>query len=164
MHATTNESVPLRIVTSDGRTDLFGRAYVYSAAVLIETIDLPHLADGMYGSSFTPTSDGYLSVLYKLFTDAGHTIPGPYGTEAETIEVDSLKTNILRVLGLLHHNSAIDQQIYNLAGNMTSSRVRAYDSSVNAEAGGVTGLLYTWSVEVEYSGTQVTKFLITEVP
>jgi len=162
MHATTNEPVPLRVVTSDGITTLFGRAYIYSSAILIDTIDLPHIADGMYGASYVPTDDGYLSVIYKLFTDAGHTILGPYGVEAETIEVNSIKTNILRLLGLLHHNSVIDQQIYNISGSMTSSRIRSYDSPTNAIAAGLTGLLHTWFVEVEYAGAFVSKFTIVE--
>jgi hypothetical protein len=165
MHATVNEPVPLCVVLADGVTTLFARAFVYNGSSLLTTVDLPHITNGMYQAEYTPTEEEYLTVLYKVYTDSGYTTLGLYGTEVETIEVNSLKTNVLRILGLLHQNSVIDQEVYNVDGNMVSSRIRSYDSAANATAAGSTGLLFTWQVSVTYTiGSKISNFTILSVP
>lgn len=164
LRATLNEPVPLQVLASDGRTDLFAQALIYQGATLLTTLSLPHLDTGLYGANHTPSAEGYFSVIYKLFYDAGFTVPADYDFESEILEVDTFKTNLLRVLGLLHHNAVLDQQIYDTAGNLLTARLRSYNSVLNAQAGGLTGLLFTWNVVAEYTSGRVSRFSIEEVP
>lgn len=164
LRATLNEPVPLQVLASDGRTDLFAQALVYQGATLLTTLSLPHLDTGLYGASYTPTAEGYLSVVYKLFYDNAFTIPADYDFESETLEIDTFKTNLLRILGLLHHNAVLDQQVFTPDGQLSTARLRSYDSVLNAQAGGLTGLLFTWHVVAEYTSGRVSRFSIEEVP
>jgi hypothetical protein len=160
--ATLNEAVPLQVLAADGRTDLYARAVLYLNAAVLTTLTLPHIDGGLYGTTYTPVVEGYISVVYKLFNDAGFSVPAEYDLESEIVEVSSNKLNILRILGLLHHNAVLDQQVYNGAGNMTAARLRSYDSVAHAQAAGSTGLLFTWNVVTVYTSGQVTRFSIEE--
>lgn len=162
LRATLNEAVPIQVLASDGKTDLFAQAVVYRGAAILATISLLHLDSGLYGSSYTPTAEGYLSVVYKFFYDAARSVVADYEFESELVEVSSDKTNILRLLGLMHHKAILDQQTYDPAGNLVSARLRAYDSQTNADSNGVTGLLFTWRVAAVYTGGRVSDFRIRD--
>lgn len=164
LRATLNEAVPLQVLAADGKTDLYAQATLYSNGVSLTTLALPHLDGGLYGSTYTPVTEGYLSVVYRFFYDPGLTVLADYDLEAEAVEVSSDKTNLLRILGLLHHNSVLDQQIYDGDGNLITARIRAYDSRPNADLAGLTGLLFTWSVVAIYTGGRVSDFRIKEAP
>src|SRR5687768_918682 len=113
VRATLNEPVPIQVLAADGRTDLFGRALIKRPdGTVLTTINLSHIGDGVYGSTHSYVQEGYFSVVYSLFLDAGRTIPATYDLESELMEVSSDKTNLLRLLGLLHENSVFDQQVY----------------------------------------------------
>ena len=164
LRATLNEAVPLQVLAADGKTDLFAQATLYSEGAALTTLAVPHIDGGLYGTTYTPTAEGYLSVVYRFFYDAGLTIPADYDLEAEAIEVSSDKTNILRILGLLHHNAVLDQQVYDPDGNLLTARIRAYDTRAHADLAGLTGLLFTWSVVAVYTGGRVSDFRIKEAP
>jgi hypothetical protein len=152
LRATLQESIPLQVLAADGRTDLFARVTIYQDVFVLGTLDLPHIDQGLYGSSYTPTQEGYLTARYALYEDVGFTVPASYDLEAELIEVSSDKTNILRILGLMHENSVLDQTVYDNHGNLLSGRIRAYDTKANAQAAGLTGLRFTWAVTATYTG------------
>lgn len=64
-----------------------------------------------------------------------------------------------RVLGLLHHNAIVDNQTYDTNQQITSARLRVFDSAANVPAapGGseTTGLLQEYAVTMEYIGVGV---------
>ena len=126
LRATTNEDIPLQVLASDGNTGLFAKVDLYSDGVIIETVPLPHLVAGLYGAVYHPTQEGYLSAVYVFFYDAGLTVEADYDHESELIEVCADKTNLIRILGLLHHNAVLDQQVYNTENHLVSARLRAY--------------------------------------
>jgi len=169
--ATVNEAVTLSVLASDGRTDLYAQARIYNSSnILISTIDLAHAAEGLYQIQHTPTTEGYFSVVYQLYSDIGRTIDAGYEHQGEALDVNSFRTNILKVLGLVHENTVVDMQVYDVDGNLLSARVRAYDSAANASAAAsispasyVTGLRFTWNVGAEYSLGLLSKYFITRV-
>lgn len=161
LRATLNQPVPLQVLAADGKTDLYAQAALYADGSPLATVSLPHIDGGLYGATYTATQEGYLSVVYKLFYDAGLTVPADYDYEAETVEVSSDKTNILRILGLLHENAVLDQQTYDGGGSLISARLRVYDSKTNALSAGLTGLSFTYAIQASYSNGQLTNWKIT---
>src|SRR5574343_219934 len=166
--ATVNEAVTLSMLASDGRTDLYGQARVYnSAGSLVATLSLTHVAEGIYAVQYTPTVEGYYSVAYQLYFDAGFAVDSDYENKGEALDVNSFRTNILRNLGLDHENTVVDQQTYDVDGNLQTARVRAYDSAANAASAAAvspaaynTGLKFTWNVNAEYSLGLLSKYFI----
>ena len=164
LRATLNEPTPLQVQVADGRTDLFARAQVYEAGntIPIATVSLAHINDGLYGSTHTFTDGGYFTAQYQLFEDAGFTVEASYDLEIETVEASNDKTNILRLLGLNYHNSVMEPLAYDASGCLTDAKVRAYDTATNAQVDdGVTGLLFSWTIEITYTGGQLVKYMIT---
>ena len=173
LRATLNELVPLQIFVPDGRTDLFARVHVRDVTGALATTLFPvHQAGGLYAVTWVPPVEGYFSAIYELFLDAGRTIFADYDRDAETIEVSSDKTNILRLLGLHHENSLLDTEVYGDNGRLTSARLRMYDSAANlvaasasSPAGGTAGLLFSWTITATYDGLNQSKtFQIARSP
>lgn len=152
IRATLGEAIPLQVQAGAGETDLYARVKLYDlTGSLVTTVSLSHIDNGLYGTTYTFTSDGHYTAVYQLFLDAGFISPSTYDIEAESVEANSDKTNILRLLGLTHDNVYIDQQSYDNDGNLTSSRVRHYDSKASAQTHhDVNGLLNTWTVTATY--------------
>lgn len=149
--ATLNEPTPLQIAATDGNTALFARAHVYSAdGVLTATVSLPHLAEGLYGATWTPAIEGYFTSICTFYTDAGFTTPAAYDKAADVIEVNSNKTNLLRLLGLMKENAVLDQEVYDTAGHVTQARLRCYDSAVNATNATSFGLVFSYQYNATY--------------
>lgn len=164
LRATIDEPVPLQVQVADGRTDLFARAQLYEVGnvVPVATVALPHINEGLYGSVTTLTTDGFFTAQYQLFEDAGFTISANYDYEIESIEASSDKTNLLRLLGLSYHNSTMEPLVYNAEGCLTDAKIRAYNSDTNAQLDdGVTGLLFSWTIKVTYTGGQLVNYMIT---
>lgn len=161
MRATVGEPAPIQMLASDGQTfGLFARAQVYQGATLVTTLPLPALAGGIFGATHIFNIEGYYSVIYQLFLDAGFTLLSDYDLESEIFEVSSDKTKITRLLGLMHENAVFDQQVYDGDGNLTSGRLRSYDSAINATAAGATGLLFTWTITAVYTAGVLTSYKI----
>jgi hypothetical protein len=154
LRATLNEPVPLQALANDGNTGLFVRVTVLSPTlVVVATLYPLHIVKGLYSVNWTPTTEGYYSAIYEFFTDPGYTtVAYDYPQQGETVEVNSDKTNILRLLALEHENTVLDQQVYDGARRLLSSRLRGYNSAVNAQAAGVTGLLFEWHILATYDG------------
>lgn len=162
LRATLGEAVPIQVQVSTGQGDLYGQAKIYNlSGTLVVTLPLPHIVGGLYGDTHTFTDGGHYTVVYQLFIDVGLSNPSTFDIEAEAIEANSDKTNILRILGLTHDNVRIDHQTYNLDGNLLTSRIRHYDTEANANAGGITGLLNTWQVVATYTTGVLSDYKVT---
>lgn len=159
LFAHLNEPIPLRILATDGSTALFGQIRIYNAVgTLVATLDADSTAEGIYTATWTPNIEGYYSFLGQLYTDIGRTIDADYEVSGDTVEVDTVKASIARLLGLHHENAVIDQQVYDADENLTSCRVRCYDSKPNALAAGVLGLLFVYAVTASYVNGLLTKY------
>jgi hypothetical protein len=154
LRATLNEPVPLQALANDGNTGLFVRVTVLSPTlVVVATLYPLHVVKGLYSVNWTPTSEGYYSAIYEFFTDPGYTtVAYDYPQQGETVEVNSDKTNILRLLALEHENTVLDQHTYDGAKRLLTSRLRGYNSAANAALAGVTGLLFEWHISATYDG------------
>jgi ribosomal protein S24E len=158
-----NEPVPLRLLAADGRASLFARLNVYdTAGSLVATLAAAHLDEGLYTATWTPASEGMFTVVGRFFLDAMFTIDAEYERVAETVEVSTIKSKLSKILGLVHDNVVIDQHGYDGNGNLTTARLRTYDSSANAAAAGVTGHLKTYRMLASYTGTQQNSFTMAE--
>jgi len=137
---------------------------------LVTSITLSHAAEGLYQAQYTPTVEGYFSTVYQFFFDVGLTIDAGYDLNGETLDVNSFRSNILKIMGLVHANSVVDQQGYDVEGNLISARIRNYDTSVNATAASAvspaaynTGLRTTWTMSAEFVLGQLKKYSVVEV-
>ena len=162
LFATPGVSLPLHALASDSNGSLYGQARVYDGAgIIVTTVSLTHVTEGLYVGSYIPASEGMYTAIYQLYTDALHTIPADYTKQIESIDVDSYRTNILRLLGLVNENSVVDQQVFAAPGKLLTARIRSYDSKTNADAAGLTGLRFTWFVTAMYTGDNLSNFKIT---
>ena len=152
LRATLNEPVPLQALANDGNTGLFVRVTVLDPALALAATLYPlHIMKGLYSVNWTPTSEGYYSAIYEFFMDPGYSVVAyDYPQSGETVEVNSDKTNILRLLGLNHENSVFDNQVYDAGRRLLSGRLRAYNSKANALLAGTTGLLFEWTINATY--------------
>ena len=162
LRATLGEPIPLEVQVGTGQTDLFGRVKVYdsSGSVVLDSA-LTHIDNGLYGVNHTFTTEGHYTAVYQLYLDAGYVTPSDFDIEAEMVEANSDKTNILRIIGLTHDNVYIDNHSYDAQGNLLTSRIRHYSSKANADAHGTLGLLNTWSVEATYTGERLDSYKVT---
>jgi hypothetical protein len=162
LRATLGEAIPIQVQVSTGQSDLFGRAKVYNiTGTLVFTLSLPHITGGLYGTTHTFSTGGHYTVVYQLFKDAGFTTVSIFDIEAEAIEANSDKTNILRILGLTHDNVKIDNQTYDTENNLLTSRIRHYDTEANMLLAGATGLLNTWQVVAEYTAGLLSDYRVS---
>jgi hypothetical protein len=156
-----NEATPLRILTSDGATSLYGRLNIYnSSGTLLHTLNTSHVAEGLYTVNWTPTIEGVYTMVGQFFADVARTIDAGYEKVSDEIDVSSMKSNVLRILGLNQENTVIDLQVYDGNNNITSARIRTYNSKPNALAAGVTGLVATYSMTAAYSGNLLTDYKV----
>lgn len=161
IRATLGEAVPLQVQVGTGQDDLYGRVKVYGGTGgLYLTEALTHIENGLYGTTHTFTTEGHYTAVYQLFLDSGFITPSEFDIEAEAIEANSDKTNLLRILGLTHDNVVIDNNVYDLQGNLLSSRIRHYSNKAQAEAAGTTGLLDTWTVTATYNNERLETYTV----
>lgn len=159
--ATVNEPVPLQVYASDGRQDLFGVIYVYDPqGNRVATLTANHLVDGIYSATWTPDTEGYYTYSADLFFDPAYLTNAGYERKADLIEVTATKTHILRLLGLSHENSVIDQQTYGAEGQLTGARIRVYASRANAVVAGTQGLRFSYTVQAVYEGAELVSYKI----
>lgn len=152
LRATPGEPIPLQVLLPDGQEDLFVRAVVFTAAGQeVHRQVLPHQTMGLYSSTWTPTEEGFHSVVYDVFYDADCTLPTSYERDGEQVDVNSDKIHLMRLLGLQHENSVVDQQVFSSSGRLLSARIRAYDNVVNATAASNVGIRFVWTLQATYN-------------
>ncbi|KPJ58562.1 MAG: hypothetical protein AMJ46_14030 [Latescibacteria bacterium DG_63] len=153
------------MILEDGNETQYPRARIYEPGGIspIATLDLDHQVDGRYESSWTPSAVGAFSAHFIVYSDAAHTIENiVYSREVEQIfasasDVDDLAAAIVRLLGLSHENTYIDNTDFDAFGQLISSRIRLYDSKANAQAatdGGseTVGLIAVYTMTADYEG------------
>lgn len=160
--ATTNKQIALHALAADAVTTYYGQARIYDKnGVLVTSLSMSHTVEGLYVVGYVPTVEGYFSVIYQMYTDVARTIPAALDKGIETLDVSDMRTNIQRILGLVHENSVVDMQTYNGTGQLLTARIRNYDSKTNADLAGASGLLFTWYLTAIYSGLNLVDFKIT---
>lgn len=133
--------------------------FEHVAAVTVDEID----SSGEYRIAYTPDIIGYWKV--EIFN--------VYNSEYWISEVDvgdatlsTLYADMQRVLGLLHRNALLDNQIYDGEGRLTGARLRVFadKSNVPATPGGseTTGLLHRYTIEAAYDATGAVKYRFLE--
>lgn len=123
------------------------------------SVDSPPAADSLFdqlankdaGQTFDPASDSLEAISDSLSAFTGST-----GTILTLMQAD-----LARVLGLLHRNAILDNQTYDAQGQLTSARLRVFDSSTNVPStpGGseTVGKLHEYLIEAEYDGLNVVR-------
>lgn len=76
----------------------------------------------------------------------------------------SLVTSMVSALGLMHENSVMDTTTFDALNNLTSGRLRLYNSKANAQAAGATGLLATYSITATYVGGNLGTYTVVKEP
>jgi len=110
------------------------------------------LGNGSYKCLFTPNVTGiwYINVTHPTYF--------PWGKNDDVQvyqgDITDLYNNVIKTLGLVHHNFYIDQATYDDFGNLVSSRVRIYDSAANV--GTNTGVIETYMLTAD--ATECGKF------
>lgn len=86
-----SETLLLELGLSDGATDKFAQAKVYDDAGAVEaTVDLDHVADGLYQGTYVPANAGHFSALYVVYDNVGRTVlAGEYSRSIDHIYVSS---------------------------------------------------------------------------
>lgn len=142
---------PLRVQLADGATDLYPLFTVYDrGGTEIDEFGATHLANGLYTASWTPPAEGLYSVVTSIWTDSGHTAQAEYDVVSEDVRVDSTQAVLERLLGLNQENASHDSQVYDSAGNLTSARIRTYETAADALAGGLTGMVAQYTLAASY--------------
>lgn len=171
LSATVNEPTVLSMLAADGRTDLYAQFRIYTSLnALLTTINPVHVAEGLYQATYTPTVEGDYSVVGQFYSDVPRTVDAGYEVQGESLNVNSLKTNIARLLGLAHENAVVDQQVYDGNDMLTSARIRVYDTATNAAnaftivpATYNTGLKFVYQVNATYNGEDLASYMIQRV-
>lgn len=95
---TVNQLYPVRLQLSDGATNQYPRATIYnSAGSLVATLSLTHIANGLYGTSYTPLIVGTYSIAYLVYSDSGHTTLAAYNFSLDELVVSATSTNTATV-------------------------------------------------------------------
>jgi hypothetical protein len=138
-------------MAADGRSDLYGQIRIYSdTGLLVASLNADHLAEGLYSVDWTPALEGRYTMVGELYFDALRTATAGYEKVAEDIDVNTTKTSIMRLLGLGQENQVVDQQAYDVDGNILSARIRLYDTKTNALLGGAGGVVATYTATMSY--------------
>jgi len=119
---------------------------------------------GEYKLAFTPDAVGFW-VAEVAYSALRQDWTGEYDVQVATI--DDLRALMLIGNALEHDNAVVDQQQYNHTYQgrkyLTDARIRAYNSKVNAEAAGTTGLIHQFTLHAEYTDDEQTLFRIVRV-
>lgn len=111
---------------------------------------------GVYCLDWTPDDEGYWLVELRIvFSDDIHCSQST--TVELAVSLPGMSADLIRVLGLLHYNSIVDNQEFNDPNEQLSKwRLRQFDSEGNlpvTDGGNETaGLLHEYEFEAEYSG------------
>ena len=103
------------------------------------------LGAGNYKYTFTPNAVGR---WYVMLT---HPTYFPWGknddVEVHTGDISDIYNNVIKTLGLVHHNIYIDNAEYDDLRNMTAARVRIYSDA--ASVGTDSNVVETYRIEAE---------------
>ena len=85
-----NTAVLLDLQLGGGDTNLYPQVEIRNAVgTLLNTYNLTHIADGLYTYSWTISTEGYYSIVFKVYADSGHTVLSEdYDIGYETAKID----------------------------------------------------------------------------
>jgi hypothetical protein len=128
-----------------------------TAAEIDTQLSTTHGSGSWEGSTAADIADAVWDEL-----TSGHVTAGTFGKLMQDAKdaVDIAKA-------LVHDNGLLDTMVFDGDKNLTSARLRCYDSNTNAAAakatspaGGTTGLLYTFTITATYVNNVQTNFMI----
>lgn len=89
-----NQVYPVRLQLADGNTAQYPRAVVYNlAGTLIATLDLAHIANGLYGVDYTFLNVGFHTITHIVYSDSNHTTLAAYDRSVDEVLVSATATN-----------------------------------------------------------------------
>jgi len=88
--------------------------------------------------------------------------------DGTTDSLHSISSSVARILGLVHHNGIVDNQTYDTNRQLTSARLRVFDTATHVPTipGGneTVGLLHTYQIEAQYGGVGIlTRYALKRV-
>lgn len=101
--------------------------------------------------------------VQSAMTAQGYTTTRAANLDNLDVAVSAAKTSSDIAKALVHENTVMDEHDWHSYGGakyLKSARLRHYDSKANAQAAGVIGLLYVFSIYAEYTDDQQTLFRI----
>ena len=138
IEAVISQPLLLELALTDGVSSKFPRAKVYTdIGALVATIDLPHIASGLYQGTWTPSTTGQFNVHYTVFSDAGHTIADvTYERVADHVLVRALDQDLAfrKLLGHHGENTRDDVLTYDANNRPLTFRRRVFASKAAALA------------------------------
>jgi len=110
------------------------------------------LGNGNYKYLFIPNSTGtwYVVLTHPVYFSWGKTDD----VQVYNGDISDVYDNVIKTLGLVHHNFYIDQTAYDEHGNMTSGRVRIYSDA--ASVGSDLNVIETYLITAD--GTECGQF------
>lgn len=105
---------------------------------------------------------------YRPFLQRGEQLRDAV-TLIDDLVPDDLEPLLRRMAGLMHENSVLDNTQHDGSNNLTSGRMRIYDSKANADAAmmggsGTNGLVATYSISATYTGGNLATYKVTKDP
>ncbi len=129
------EEVPVGVQLTDGSTDQFPQAVIRDQSdILIVTLDLNHLANGLYrpAAPFLMPENTFISVQYLTFSDAGHTTPSNFSIPIDIFVLDSSKSMKITISDKIDLKTVDDRFSAKLA-EAKPFKIEVKDSSANAQ-------------------------------
>lgn len=167
MEIVQNSTYVLEILVTDSSgTGIPGLSVTYAiynsdTNLLIDSGSLTDLGTGIYKKA-------------KLFNTLGqfrieYTTPTNYTDEIETVLVvadllPAIKTEtdkIKYILGLVHENMVMTNQVYDVDGNLTAATIKLYNSAVEATA--QVNEFATYAITASYTAGLVTHYKVVKV-
>lgn len=135
--------------------------YNSTTNILVTSGSLIDIGNGIYQKSVLFNTIGQFRVEY--------TTPANYTDEVETIIVvaDQLTAiqdetdKIKYILGLVHENMVMTNQVYDVDGNLTAATIKLYNSAIDANA--QVNEFATYSITASYTAGLVTHYKVVKV-
>jgi len=106
-------------------------------------VNFYEMGNGAYRCEFFPDSTGtyFITVVHPMYFPTG---------KSNTAMIYTSDLNMItRITGLMQENYSVDQTVFDSGGNMTSSRIRIYDSAINVGSGN--GVISTYNMIATYA-------------
>lgn len=120
--------------------------------------------------TLTPSAVNSGSLMDRIMNQSGDRTYDPATDSLEALggQLNLVTDNIDRILGLLHQNAIVDNQTYDVQGQLLTARLRVFDSAGNVPltAGGdeTTGLLHEYTIESVWDGlNHLIKYVLKKV-
>ena len=91
------ENVPVATILEDGDISQYPQAVVYDPlGTILTTLDLSHVANGMYTASYSMPSENLIEIVYIVYSDAGHTTENTkYGRDLDIFVLNNFSMDTI---------------------------------------------------------------------